>query len=201
MIHITKDPTLKTLLIQEALKARGLYDGKLDNWWGDKTDAGLANVVAQYSNDNFDARTEKNLSTLEPKAQILFRGFITEAKGIAAKHGCEYIGISGNRTFAEQDALYAKRPKVTNARGGQSNHNFGLAMDFGVFQGSNYLDNDNPKLAEKVHRAVSKIADKYSIEWGGSWDSFKDYPHFEAKSPLSMVHKRERVLAGQPILA
>lgn len=35
--------------------------------------------------------------------------------------------ICGLRTYDEQDKLYAKRPRVTNARGGQSMHNFGVA--------------------------------------------------------------------------
>jgi lysozyme len=34
MIYFDKDPTLKTLLQQEALKARGYYTGELDNWAG-----------------------------------------------------------------------------------------------------------------------------------------------------------------------
>lgn len=34
MIYVEKDPTLKTLLAQEALKARKLYTGELDNWEG-----------------------------------------------------------------------------------------------------------------------------------------------------------------------
>jgi len=33
------------------------------------------------------------------------------------------------RTIAEQDALFKQRPKVTNAKGGQSIHNYGLAFD------------------------------------------------------------------------
>lgn len=42
MIHIDKDPTLETILIQEALKARGLYGGELDNWRGPRTEDALA---------------------------------------------------------------------------------------------------------------------------------------------------------------
>ena len=33
------------------------------------------------------------------------------------------------RSIAEQDALFKQRPKVTNAKGGQSIHNYGLAFD------------------------------------------------------------------------
>ena len=38
-IHIDKDPTLRTLARQEALKERGLYTGALDNWDGSGTEA------------------------------------------------------------------------------------------------------------------------------------------------------------------
>lgn len=38
MIYISKDPTLRTLLVQEALKARGLYTGNPDNWAGPRTE-------------------------------------------------------------------------------------------------------------------------------------------------------------------
>lgn len=48
MIHIAKDPTLKSLLLQEALKTRGLYTGEIDNWWGPRsTDAYQAFLTAQ----------------------------------------------------------------------------------------------------------------------------------------------------------
>ena len=38
MIYVEKDPSLKSLLLQEALAARGLYLGELDNWWGGKSE-------------------------------------------------------------------------------------------------------------------------------------------------------------------
>ena len=39
MIYKDKDPTYKTLLLQEALEARFLYRGSIDNWFGPKTEA------------------------------------------------------------------------------------------------------------------------------------------------------------------
>jgi peptidoglycan L-alanyl-D-glutamate endopeptidase CwlK len=52
----------------------------------------------------------------------------------AAHNGWKYYITSGVRTIAEQDAIYqigrSKPGKlVTNARGGQSYHNFGCAVD------------------------------------------------------------------------
>lgn len=51
-----------------------------------------------------------------------------------SKEGTPFKVYSGLRTFKEQDALYAKgRTKpggvVTKAKGGQSMHNYGLAVD------------------------------------------------------------------------
>lgn len=137
-----------------------------------------------------DARTVKNIATLDPKARLIFQGFAQEAKIIAEEMGCDYVGISGHRTWEEQDRLFTQRPRVTRAAGGQSNHNFGIAMDFGVFQGRVYLDEANPELAERVHKAVAKTAYRHGLEWGGDWVKFPDIPHFEIETGLSMTQKR-----------
>lgn len=58
--------------------------------------------------------------------------------------------ISGLRTYAEQDELYAQRRTknkdkniVTNAQGSYSNHNFGIAFDIGIFEGNKYLESSS----------------------------------------------------------
>ena len=147
-----------------------------------------------------DTRTLKNIATLDPKCQQRFRAFAEAAKDVAASLGCDYVMISGNRTWAEQDKLFAQRPKVTNARGGQSNHNFGIAGDFGVFQGKVYLDESNASLAHKVHKACAALAPKYGLEWGGAWKSFTDEPHYEVATGLTMASKRKRYLANGSVL-
>jgi LAS superfamily LD-carboxypeptidase LdcB len=112
------------------------------------------------------------LAKLHPKARNVFKAFIEE---------CETtfditLRISqGLRTFAEQDALYAQgRPKgkiVTNAKGGYSNHNFGLAADLVQMVGKDVNWNfDYSKLAA--------IAVKHGLEWGGNW-KFVDKPHYQ----------------------
>lgn len=156
----------------------------------------------------FDARTEKNLQTLHPKAQVKFRPFVARAQAVAAAMGCEYVGLSGHRSYAEQNELYAKGrstkgPVVTRARGGQSDHNFGIAMDFGVFRAGRYLDGSklpaDRLLAEAVHRAVAEVMGRAMI-WGGDWRRFKDLPHFEVKTDLGMAQKRARVEAGKSVI-
>ena len=143
-----------------------------------------------------DGRSGKALATLDSKAQDRFIQFYNLANATAATLGCTYVIIGGNRTWEEQDALYERGrttagKRVTQAMGGQSNHNFGIAADFGVFQGSTYLDEAKPELAAKVHKACSLHAPACGLEWGGSWKSIVDQPHYEIATGLTMMRKRE----------
>ena len=86
------------------------------------------------------------------------------------------------RSIAEQNVLYNQRPKVTNAKGGQSIHNYGLAFDYVIM-----LDKDNNGTFETIewdlkspyHKVVVDYFKSKGYEWGGDWKSFKDYPHFQ----------------------
>jgi peptidoglycan L-alanyl-D-glutamate endopeptidase CwlK len=86
-----------------------------------------------------------------------------------AKKGHTTEVVQGLRTFAEQDALYAKgRTKpgqiVTNAKGGQSNHNFGLAVDLAPFVAGKPQWNDKAGFIR-----IGAEAAKHGLEWGGNW--------------------------------
>ena len=129
------------LFYQRFLKANGFYPYKLDGKWGAKTDAADKEFSRQSQalatkHGTFDARSESNIITLSIKAQILARKFLKVFKDA----GKDVRIISGTRTYAEQDALYRKgrngntEMRVTNAKGGQSNHNFGIAWDIGFFE-------------------------------------------------------------------
>ncbi len=105
--------------------------------------------------------------------------------------GCRFVQVF--RTFEEQDALYAQGrtkpgPKVTDAPGGKSYHNYGLAIDFCLISDKN---NDGHISGDEIiwdrntdidkdntidWMEVVKIFLKYGWTWGASW---KDYPHFE----------------------
>jgi peptidoglycan L-alanyl-D-glutamate endopeptidase CwlK len=105
------------------------------------------------------------------------------------------------RTFAEQDAIYAQgRTRlfdangkrlgvVTKAKGGQSIHNYGLALDIvlikdtnndGKFDTASWEDNiDFDKDGKADWMEVVEILKRNNWVWGGDWKSFKDKPHFE----------------------
>lgn len=146
-----------------------------------------------------DQRTEKNISTLVPKAQAVARTFIISASEAMRAKGVEVKIISGTRTYAEQNALYAKGrtapgPRVTNARGGYSNHNFGVAFDIGLFKAGKYLE-ESPLYAE-----CGKIGEACGLEWGGRWKSFTDEPHYQLKTGLTLAQMRDRIAQGTPIV-
>ena len=130
--------------------------------------------LAGYYHGAFDERTERNISTLLPEAQKAARQWFKLAWNEAVNQGYEAKIICGTRTYAEQNDLYRQRPKVTNARGGQSWHNFGLAWDFGIFQDRNYLPN------HPLYTTLGKLYAKIDgLEWGGTWKSFTDPPHLQ----------------------
>ena len=85
------------------------------------------------------------------------------------------------RSVEEQNKLFAQRPKVTNARGGQSIHNYGLAFDIVILK-----DKDNNGTFESASfdidehwMNVTKFFKSKGWVCGGDWKSFKDAPHFE----------------------
>jgi peptidoglycan L-alanyl-D-glutamate endopeptidase CwlK len=85
------------------------------------------------------------------------------------------------RTKAEQDALYAQgrtKPgaKVTNAPGYSysSMHQWGVAYDICRADGKSAFDN-----ADRFFDRAGAIGIKLGLEWGGSWKSPVDKPHFQ----------------------
>jgi hypothetical protein len=167
-------------------------------------------VAPTVTLSGIDDRSMGNLTTLNVKVRPMFTAILLEGKRIAKELGAgDYRLISGNRTYAQQNALYAQGrttsgPIVTNAKGGYSNHNFGIAGDFGVFgTDGKYLDDTNGALAYKVHAAVAKWAKATfpgKAAWGGDWTSFQDTPHFEYKTGLSLTTMRARVANAQDVV-
>jgi peptidoglycan L-alanyl-D-glutamate endopeptidase CwlK len=143
-------------------------------------------------------RTIENLGSLNKKAQKAFEPFLCATEAFLATQGVSVEVISGLRSWQAQAALYAQgRTKpgaiVTNARPGSSWHNYGLAIDLGLFKDNKYLDSSSPALAAKLYAEIGKIAAKHGVEWGGSWVSFKDIPHFQVTFGKSLAELRNKM--------
>jgi len=190
------------LFLQRFLKSMGFYKGPLDGRFGDLTNTALNEFEDEtdkisIAHGRFDLRSEKNIITLELKAQVLARQFLADVIGIPSlkANGVTVKIISGTRTYAEQSDLYAQgrtRPGriVTKASAGHSNHNFGIAWDIGLFKGSEYLD-ESP-----LYDDVGKVGKKLGLEWGGDWSSIIDKPHYQLAIGLTIAELREKFEIG-----
>lgn len=137
-----------------------------------------------------DDRSEKVIRTLHEHVQPFARALIRRA----GQQGIEIKVISGTRTYDEQNALYEQgRTKpgrvVTNARGGYSNHNFGIAFDIGIFDEDKYIP-ESP-----LYKVVGGIGQTLGLEWGGSWKSFSDEPHFQLRPSWASQMAEKDMLA------
>jgi peptidoglycan L-alanyl-D-glutamate endopeptidase CwlK len=147
-----------------------------------------------------DPRSAKVISTLLLKVQPTFANLLIELKKHFQQKGLECKYISGTRTYEEQAAIYAKGrtapgPKVSNARPGFSNHNFGIAVDVGLFLPDGRYLGDTP-----FYRDIGGIVATFpTLEWGGNW-RFVDEPHIQWRTGLAMAQMRERVAAGKSIV-
>ena len=115
---------------------------------------------------------------------------VNEINTLVLTGDSKVIITQGLRTFAEQDALYAQgrtKPgkKVTNAKGGQSVHNYGFAVDIALIIKDKEVSWDTKKDWDKDNQSdwmeVVSVFKKYGWSWGGDWVSFKDMPHFDKK--------------------
>lgn len=114
-----------------------------------------------------------------------------------------------HRSNAEQDALYKQRPKVTNAKGGQSIHNYGLAFDIvllydndgnGTFEEASWSQvRDFDKDSKKDWKEITDYFKAQGWEWGGDWVRFKDAPHFQKDFGYSWQQLKDLVDKGETI--
>ncbi|UMY53113.1 M15 family metallopeptidase [Paenibacillus peoriae] len=147
--------------------------------------------------DQLKKKSDKRLIGLDSVFKLVIEKLIERCYA----RGVWIVITQGLRTYAEQDALYAqgrngdKRPKVTKARGGYSNHNFGFAADFALLlrdgrtvSWDTLKDDDKDSLPDWSE--VVEEAKKLGLEWGGDWRTFKDMPHLQMVFGLSTADFR-----------
>lgn len=126
---------------------------------------------------------------------------ILATRGRAMIDLCSHQGVSvlvtqALRTWKEQDGLYAKgrtaEPMgknyiVTNAKGGSSYHNFGLAFDIVILDAIGKADWDT---AHPGWKTAADAGKSVGLEWGGDWKTFKDLPHFQYTGGITLAECR-----------
>jgi len=140
--------------------------------------------------DFLTATSKQRFDTLHSDVKSLFEEFLTLCH--ANKFNVQIT--SGSRTIAEQQDLYdLGRTKagriITNAQGGQSTHNYGIAMDVVVINRLGEAD-----WRYETYEMLSKLAHENGLMdkglfWAGDWKSFKEAVHFDlsAGKPISEI--------------
>lgn len=136
-----------------------------------------------------DKITLQRIEKLHPSVREEVKKIIKECD--QALTGRAKVRITqGLRSFEEQEKLYAigritTGKKVTNAKAGQSIHNYGFAVDICMMidgkeaSWDTAKDWDNDKVADWYE--CVKIFARHGWNWGGNWKTFKDLSHFEKK--------------------
>lgn len=139
----------------------------------------------------WDVHTQNRINQLHPYIKEKAIRFIlqAQARGI-------YLRItSAFRSMAEQGRLYSQGrttpgPVVTNARPGESFHNYGLAFDVVEIRNGAALW-ENSRWNE-----IGQLGKSYGLVWGGDW-KFSDKPHFQSHSgPAQEAARRLNISPG-----
>lgn len=138
-----------------------------------------------------DAITLERIKTAHPKVRTELEAQYIECNELLPTN-CTLRFAFVYRSPQEQDELFNKRPKVTNARGWQSIHNYGLAFDIVLIVDGKAVWVINPQW--------KKVADYFKSkgwEWGGDWTSFKDAPHFQKTFGLTWQQMKSKIDTGK----
>lgn len=126
----------------------------------------------------------RSLDDLNPKVKTLCEQFIASCGAVCI----DVIITSTYRDLESQAALYAqgrtiKNNIVTNAKAGQSFHNYRVAFDFVPVVGGKCIWNDIGLFTK-----CGRIAESLGLEWAGSWaGKFKEYAHCQFSGGLSLA--------------
>ena len=126
----------------------------------------------------------RNLNDLHPKVKKLCEEFISKCED----QNIDVLITSTYRDKESQDALYAQgRTKdgkiVTNAKGGQSFHNYRVAFDFVPIVGGKACWSDN-----NLFIKCGEIGESIGLEWAGRWKgSMKEMAHMQFTSGLKLL--------------
>lgn len=119
---------------------------------------------------------------------------VLELLAVLRKKGIEYWATDGFRTYGQQQELYAqgrvtKSPSwsthpplglpVTNARPGQSSHNFGLAFDFCRDRDGNPKNGLQPDWNLIEYAPLAFEARERGLDAAYFWTRFREGPHVQ----------------------
>lgn len=132
-----------------------------------------------------DKVTEDRINQLHPKVRDEVFALVQKVNEQLTGNAQMRI-VQGYRSFVEQDLLYSQgrtdktKPKVTNAKAGQSYHNYGLAIDFCLIIDGKEVSWDTQKDWDGDKRSDWMEVVNVFVTAGWVWGkAFNDMPHLE----------------------
>lgn len=191
------------MAVQTLLNSRGYNAGYPDGWYGQMT----THEVIQFQQDNglylegiVNPRTRRRLFNPHPKDNYEYRPtsnsldsldpYVAEQAerflNLTKANGLDVRIMAAFRSWDDSDMLYAQGrtvpgPIVSNARGGNSYHNWALAFDSVPFE-NGAISND-----PSLYQLMGRLGQQVGLEWGGNFSDLVDYPHFQNSFGLSTI--------------
>ncbi|WP_240315082.1 M15 family metallopeptidase [Chromobacterium haemolyticum] len=103
--------------------------------------------------------------------------------------GFPMVLLEGYRSPERQDSLAGQATLVTKAKGGQSKHQYGLAVDLAPIREGKVVISERDPWAMQAYNALGEEATAAGLTWGGNW-SFKDFGHIERSGSLKSLLKK-----------
>lgn len=140
-----------------------------------------------YLSEESNMQPDKDITKLNPVFRLLVETLITRCQFGQWKA----FVTEGYRSPERQNWLYQQgrtRPGsiVTYAKAGESDHNYGLAVDIAFKNWYGKVSYD-PGLFSQA----ATIAKDLGLSWGGDWSKFQDMPHFYiTKKDMANLQKK-----------
>jgi hypothetical protein len=157
----------------ENMLANGEYD-KIEN-------------LADRIKDPSSMGQNKNIDSLSPEFGSRVRNFLNSPEAIAKGVSIREAGRSPLTQLAyftpgraTDESFIHRMYKKAGFANGAWNTKMQVTQTMGSkhFTG-NAIDIEDHGKGVSYYKEIAPIAKKYGLSWGGDWNSFKDYPHFE----------------------
>lgn len=102
------------------------------------------------------------------------------------KRGYPLALLEGYRSTERQDKLAAMGPHVTHAKGGQSKHAYGFAVDVAPMKNGKLIISERDSWAFEAYQVLGEESRAMGLIWGGAW-AMRDYGHVEAAQKVSTM--------------
>ena len=142
-------------------------------------------------------KSSRNLSDLLPEVADKCQAHIDAC----ATERIDLLITCTLRDFEQQTALYqqgrtAPGGIVTNARAGDSAHNYGRAYDVVPMRNGKPVWGTIADMDAALWRRVGELGESVGMEWAGRWKTFRELAHFQDLGGMTIASLKSEHLAA-----